>query len=368
MTADVEVRVPRVIVRMPNWLGDVVLALPALQAVRRHFADNRLVLAGPAPLLPVFASIPGIDERLAIETGARPRALAESARRVKDTADIAILLTNSFASALPFWMAGVPERWGYRRGLRGPLLSRAVSRRTRSTRFPTRHHADVYLRLVEALGLAADLDDAHRGTARLTASETQRQRGAALIAAAGIDPGRPVVAIAPGAAYGGAKQYPPSRLAAALEQLWRTTPAACVLVGAAPDRAAGHEVESAVAALGAEPAGRGRFGNLIGRTTLSDLIGVLASSAACLSNDSGPMHVAAALGVHVTALFGPTDERATAPLGPHTVLKQDVFCRPCLLRECPIDHRCMRRIGAADVASAVAQALDAGTARGGARA
>jgi heptosyltransferase II len=351
---------PRVVLRMPNWLGDVVMALPALEVVRRHFAQGRLALAGPAGLLPIFAAIEGVDERVVMEPGATPGAILANARAIKGEADVAILLTSSLPSALPFWLAGVPERWGYGRRLNAPLLSRAVSRRTRSERFASRHHADVYLRLVEALGMTPDAEAGDRTTPRLTASPAQRRRGAALLGSAGIDTARPVVAMAPGAAYGAAKQYPPARLAAALERLWHATPAAVALVGTVADRGAGHAVESAVAALGAAPAGRGRFGNLIGRTDLADLMGVLAECAACVSNDSGAMHLAAALGVHVTAVFGPTDEQATSPLGPHTLVKQDVFCRPCLLRECPIDHRCMHRIDPELLVRSVTQALDTG--------
>jgi heptosyltransferase II len=356
---------PRVLVRMPNWLGDVVMALPALEAVRRHFAGGHLTLAGAAGLAPVFSAVAGVDATLTLEGGARPRAIRANARVLDGAADVALLLTSSFASALPFRLARVPERWGYRRRLNGPLLTRAVSRRVRSERFASRHHADAYLRLIEALGIPIPPAAEDRRTPWLAASDAQRRRGAALLASSGIDTGRPVVAVAPGAAYGRAKQYPPAQLSATLERLWQTTDAACVLVGAAADRSAGHAVESAVAARGGMPRERGRFGNVIGRTDLSDVLGVLAGCAACVSNDSGAMHLAAALGVHVTAVFGPTDEQATAPLGPHTVVKQDVFCRPCLLRECPIDHRCMKRIDPGTVAIAAAGALAGGVGRKG---
>jgi heptosyltransferase-2 len=124
----------------------------------------------------------------------------------------------------------------------------------------------------------------------------------------------------------------------------------CVLVGAAGDRDAGREIESALPS-------DVRVVNLIGRTDLRQLIGVLARCAAFVSNDSGAMHLAAALGVPVTAIFGPTDERVTSPLGNHDVLVHPVFCRPCMLRDCPIDHRCMKGITADAVFAAVSARL-----------
>jgi heptosyltransferase-2 len=128
--------------------------------------------------------------------------------------------------------------------------------------------------------------------------------------------------------------------------------AACLLVGAAGDREAGREIESALPP-------DVRIVNLIGRTDLRLLIGILARCDAFVSNDSGAMHLAAAAGVSVTAMFGPTDDRATAPLGDHDVMIHQVFCRPCMLRDCPIDHRCMEGITVEAVFAAVGRRLDA---------
>jgi heptosyltransferase-2 len=158
-----------------------------------------------------------------------------------------------------------------------------------------------------------------------------------------------MVGLAPGAAYGHAKRWPPNRVAGVIERLSRDG-VDCVLVGAAGDRSAGREIESAL------PSGV-RVLDLIGRTDLRVLMGVLARCAAFVSNDSGAMHLAAAVGVPVTAIFGPTDERATAPLGSHDVLIHQVFCRPCMLRDCPIDHRCMKGITVDAVYASVARHL-----------
>ena len=340
----------RIVARLPNWLGDVVMALPALDAVRRQFPEATLAAAAPAPLAPLLQAVPGVDETvpLAAATGLeRVRRDAEALRAGRF--DLAVLFTNSFGSALAVKRAGIPERWGYRRDARGWLLTRRVPRRAGRHDGRARHHSNHYRRLVEALG-APRAD----GEVRLRVPGAWTDRAAQLLADRGVDPARPLVGIAPGAAYGAAKRWPPSFVARLIESLADGSDATVVLVGAPADRETGHEIESSFRApwrdaLHGVPAPGSRAGtvrvvNAIGATDLPTLAGLLSRSHAFVSNDSGAMHLAAAVGTHVIALFGPTDEVATAPLGPHTIVVRDVFCRPCLLRECPIDHRCMKRI------------------------
>jgi heptosyltransferase-2 len=187
---------------------------------------------------------------------------------------------------------------------------------------------------------------------RLAVTEQTRAAADALLRDAKVTSGERLVGFAPGAAYGHAKRWPPDRVARVIVELASAHGIVPVLVGAGDDRLTGREIESSV------PAGT-RLVNLIGRTTLRTLAGVIARCAAFVSNDSGAMHVAAALGVPLTAIFGPTDERATAPSsnGPVDVILRPVFCRPCMLRECPIDHRCMKSIQVDDVAQSVARHL-----------
>ena len=160
-----------------------------------------------------------------------------------------------------------------------------------------------------------------------------------------------LVGFAPGAAYGSAKRWPPERVAGAIAGVTRHGVRAA-LFGAAADREIARAIQSAL-----DPAVRASVVDLVGRTDVATLMAMLARCAVVVANDSGAMHVASAVGRPVVAIFGPTDERATAPMGPHTLVRHDVFCRPCLLRACPIDHRCLRRIDAADVVEAVARHL-----------
>jgi heptosyltransferase-2 len=328
----------RILVRLPNWLGDIVMALPALAMVRGGFPDAHLTFALPAAFAPIFGegTEAAPNDVLALgDKEQRRRVEIASLRSVR--ADLAILLTNSFGSAWVVRRAGIAERWGYRASLRGPLLTRAV-------RHPRGrvHQAEYYRALMRGLELP---DTA--ATGRIVPTTKIRARGRALLEHAGVREGVQIVGVAPGAAYGQAKQWPPQRVGDVARQL-AARGIAVVLVGAVADRDAGRAIESAAPVV-----------NLIGRTNLGELIGVIAACDAFLSNDSGAMHLAAALGRPVVAIFGPTDERATAPEGAHDVLTADVFCRPCMLRDCPIDHRCMKRITADQVAETILQRLSA---------
>lgn len=327
----------RLVVRAPNWLGDAVMALPALAAVRAALPDAHITIAALASIVPMFEE----------ETSAAPDAVLPIGDRSNESKllaagnfDAALLLPNSFRAAWDARRAEIAERWGVSANFRGMLLTRRV--------VPSRgriHHSAYYLALARGLGF-----DAHESLPRISVRPQTAARAAALLGRHGAGPSTTLVGFAPGAAYGHAKRWPPSRVAQVVERLSRERHAVCVLVGAAGDRDAGREIESAL------PPGV-RVVNLIGHTDLRQLIGVLARCAAFVSNDSGAMHLAAALGVPVTAIFGPTDDRVTSPLGNRDVLVHQVFCRPCMLRECPIDHRCMKGITAGAVFASVSARL-----------
>lgn len=336
----------RIVVRPPNWLGDAVMALPAMAAVRRHFASAHLTVA----------AVPAIAALFREETDAQPDAVIELPSSTRAAiamlegqgCDTGILFPNSFRSAWQFWRAGIPARWGYARSGRGLLLTK----HSRAVEPSGRHHADYYRRLVAGLDVPGPYDLAPRIAPRHPSAE----RAQALLTQHRVDPSATLVGFAPGAAYGQAKQWPPQRMAAVAARVARERGVTCVLVGASHNRDAARAIESWFRAHAPDLAGR--VVNLTGRTSLGALVGLVARMSAFVSNDSGAMHLAAAAGRPVVALFGPTDERATRPIGSHAVMTASVFCRPCLLRECPIDHRCMRRIPVDDVSRAVANALE----------
>jgi heptosyltransferase-2 len=333
--------VHRVVVRPPNWLGDAVLALPALAAVRRAFPDAHLTVAGAPAVAALFREGTDVDPDAVLDLSGSPREMVQ--RLASPAFDLGVLFPNSFRSAWIFRQAGIRERWGYATPARGWLLTRRA-RRVRGA--GSRHMVDYYRRLVRGLGVAAAEDPP-----RLRASPASDAAAAAVLARAGLEPASGFVAFAPGAAYGQAKQWPPARVAEVIAGVVRARGVSCVLVGAGHDRPAARAIESWLRAHAPET--RARVVDLVGRTSLGVLVGVTARAAAFVSNDSGAMHLAAALGRPVVAVFGPTDERATGPIGDHDVLVASAFCRPCLLRDCPIDHRCMKRVPADRVAAAL---------------
>jgi heptosyltransferase-2 len=335
----------RVLVRAPNWLGDAVLALPAMAAIRRHFPGAHLAVAGPAPVAAVFREVTAAQPDQVIEAPADRRGAQAMIRAGRF--DLGILLPNSFQSAWDLRRAGVPDRWGYATSGRGLLLTRrSEPERTRGVR----HHADYFRALVLGLGIAVD-----ERPPQVTASPTTRAQADALLAQLRVSPNAAIVGLAPGAAYGEAKQWPPDRAAALAARLVRERDVTCLVLGAAHDRPAAREMESWLRAHAPETLAR--VIDLTGRTSVSGLVGVTERCRVVVSNDSGAMHVAAAVGRPVIAIFGPTDERSTRPVGGHAVLTAPVFCRPCMLRDCPIDHRCMKRITIDQVFDAVSTAM-----------
>jgi len=325
----------RVLVVAPNWLGDAVMALPALADIRRAYPDGRLVVAVRASVAPLYAMVPGVDATIVSRwRGALMdrETLSGDVERIKaEGIDVAILFPNSFASAWATRRAGVKERWGYAADFRRPLLTRAVAKPSGS-----RHQGAYYQHLVRELGIATGpLEPAlHIPAAALSDAR-------ALLADRGWNASRPLLVVAPGAAYGTAKQWLPAHFGSLLTRAVQGLGMQGALVGTAADGDAARLVLESV-----DPGSRGSIIDLTGATTLETLAGVMSVASACVSNDSGAMHLAGAVGTPLAALFGPTRDRETAPLtrpgGRAEVLINQVFCRPCMLRNCPIDHRCMK--------------------------
>jgi heptosyltransferase-2 len=318
----------KIVVRLPNWIGDVVFALPALRSLAARFAGADIRLAGPAWAADLLA---GTEFSGAVIPPGPPDALREGAF------DLAILLTNSFSSALLARRAGIKERWGYAADARRFLLTRAV-RRTK--RVPPVHMVRYYLGLLEGLGLPTlppSLD--------LTVPPGAEERAVRLLKEAGIDPTRPIVLLAPGAAHGAAKRWPADRFGRAAGLLTARTGAVSAVIGTPADAPLSTAI---AAALPAPPA------DLTGKTGLTDLLGLLAEASVLITNDSGPLHLANALRTPAVAVFGPTDPRATGPFHPpsRVVRASGIPCWPCDFRDCPYDHRCMERIAPEAVAAA----------------
>lgn len=337
--------VERLLVVSPNWLGDAVMALPAIGDLRRHFRGSRLLVAARKSVAGLFSMTPLADEVVVLEwpgrLWSRASRRADIAKLRSLRADVSVVLPNSFASAWLVKSAGIRERWGYAADLRDRLLSRSVPRPAIRV-----HQSEYYRRLMKGLNI-----ENGSLTPELVVSADSVRDARTLLDSKGWD-GRPFVVMAPGAAYGGAKRWPSEHFAEVAAKLVLNRQMYCVLIGSAADAATTGWVRALVPADA-----RAKVLDLAGSTRLDTLAAVLRLASSCVSNDSGAMHLAGAVGVPLAALFGPTRERETAPLsgagGRIDVLINHVWCRPCMLRECPLDHRCMTGLSPERVMRAV---------------
>jgi heptosyltransferase-2 len=330
-------------VRLPNWVGDVVMATPALAALRAAHPEAEIVAEGRPYLAGLVRGVPSVDAFMPEQRGVAARTRALRARRF----DQAVLLPDSVRSALAPFLARVPVRAGYARDpLRRALLSHVLAPPSDEAgrRVPT-SMVERYLRITRALGCA----DGDRRTA-LAVDAAAREALAKRLGEAGLAPTARTLVVTPGASFGASKLWPPGHFAVAADAIARRHGLAVVLAPGPGEEALTREIAGAMqepALVLAEPP-----------TSLAELVALLAGAALHLGNDTGPRHIAVALGTPTIVLIGPTDPRHTAhQLQRQRVLREEVACSPCGLKTCPIDGRCMTRIGPERVVAAAAELL-----------
>lgn len=318
----------RIFIRASNWLGDSVISIPAVRALKMGRPDARITIAAPEKIASVWKLVPEIDEVLPLES----RALFSvvKAIRHREPFDVAILFPGSLRVALEAWLAGIPRRVGFPGHHRRWLLNQVVED---SYRGPVRHQVYRYLQMVRELGGPDQAPEMKKFLPRVKANGAPAKLG-----------------LCPGAEYGPAKRWLPERFAEAALAVATQRPVQWILFGTAADQERGAVLESALG---------NHCVNRIGQTTLDELANELGQCALLLTNDTGTMHLATLLGVPVVAVFGSTEPRLTGPLGTgHRVIRHQVECSPCFLRECPIDFRCMNAISVEEVVAAVSAQLD----------
>ncbi|HXM40192.1 MAG TPA: lipopolysaccharide heptosyltransferase II [Bryobacteraceae bacterium] len=333
----------KILIRATNWVGDAVMSLPAVRAVREAFPGAQLTVLARAAVADLYAREGAID-RVMLCADRRRRTAAELRR---ESFDCAILLPNSFDAALAAWMGRIPRRIGYRRDGRGWLLTDAIPP-PEPGEIP-RHERFYYLELLRRAGIIHEYPACSE--IRLDGREAARAAGLDALRYAGL--AAPVVGISPGAAYGDAKRWLPERFAETAVLVARAHAASVALFGAAAERELCESVAAAVRADGIA------VRNFAGQTSLRQFIDLAAACRLFLTNDSGAMHVVAALEVPTVTVFGATDDTTTGPTGAWArVVREQVECSPCLLRACPIDHRCMTRVTTQRVAAVALDLLD----------
>lgn len=317
----------RILIRSSNWLGDAVMSVPAVRAIKSGRPDVQVTIAVPEKIAPMWKLIPEVDAIISLPDGS----LLSVVRLLRQQMpfDVAILFPNSLRVALESWLSGIPRRVGYRGHCRSWFVNQIV-RKPRKPR-PPEHHSLRFLRIARECG-----------------AETSNIEFPNLNRTSNLKP-QTLIGLCPGAEYGPAKRWLPERFAEAAAKVTAQSSARWILLGTKNDAAIGEQITAAIGDVCV---------NRIGQTTLEQLIHELRQCRLLLTNDTGTMHLAALLGVPVVAIFGSTEPRLTGPLGNgHTVLRHHVECSPCFLRECPIDFRCMKAVGADKVAAAVLSML-----------
>jgi heptosyltransferase-2 len=326
----------KVLIRATNWVGDAIMALPALRAVRARFPDAEITVVARPYVADIYRDQQICNQLIDYDTrgihagfSGRER-LAAKLRAQKF--DVALLLQNAFDAAWLAWRANIPERIGYARDGRSLLLTKPVAV-PKPGEIPA-HEKFYYLELLRCAGWIDSIAD--ETFIALNVSEEKRRRAAEFLMESGVRPHALRVAIGAGAAYGSARCWPPSRFAEVANRLQSQSDADIILFGTATETA----VSNAIAAgMRRAPI------DLTGKTAIADLPALLSQCHLFIGNDSGAMHVAAAVGLQVVAVFGPTDPLGTAPVTlRHSIVQERPYCSPCFLRRCPTDHRCMLKV------------------------
>ena len=334
----------KILIRATNWVGDAIMALPAVRAVREKFRDAQIGVVGRPYVLDIYREQGIADELIAYDSarehnGIRGREkLAAELRERKF--DVALLLQNAFDAAWLAWRAKIPARIGYARDGRSLLLSKPIAV-PKPGEIPA-HEKFYYLELLRRAGWIEDLPDIP--WIELKVSAEKRQWAEEILSNAGAPEGRARIAVGAGASYGSAKCWPPDRFAETLNRLAEQLDAGVVLFGTGGEAAVSQAISAGL---------KRECVDLTGKTAIVDLPAMLSRCNLFIGNDSGAMHVAAAVGLPVVAVFGPTDPNGTVPVTPKcSVVQERPYCSPCFLRRCPTDHRCMKAVTPAMVESA----------------
>jgi heptosyltransferase-2 len=345
------------LIRATNWVGDAIMALPALRAVRAKFADAHIAIVARPYVADIYRGQGVCDELIAYDPRGAEKGFGGreqlAARLRTEKFDAALLLQNAFDAAWLAWRAGIPARIGYARDGRGILLTKSVPV-PKAGEIPA-HEQFYYLELVRRAGWAEQVEGAREillNVPREAAAEAEQRLIAAGVTSRANDGRTLRVAIGAGASYGSAKCWLPDRFAEVANRLIAESDAEVILFGTAGETAVSDAI---ISGMKRKPI------DLTGKTSIAELPALLSRCQLFIGNDSGAMHVASAVGLPVVAIFGPTDPFGTAPVTPKcTIVQEKPYCSPCFLRRCPTDHRCMTRV-TSDNVTAAARAWLAGT-------
>ncbi len=331
-----------ILVRAVNWIGDAVMTMPAIGLLRHHCADAHItVLANPL-VAQLYKGHPWVDDVITFDRSGTHHGVMGRIRLARELRarcfDAAVILPNSFDSAVVPWMAGIPCRVG--RASDGRRLLLTDSFVPDRARLANHHESEYYLDLLASFGIPRSPCFPQL----LTVTGDEQATVAHLLAQHGVTSESLLVGFSLGAAYGTAKRWLPERFAAVAARLMEERGAACVFIGSPAEASVADDVSQILG---------GRCINLAGKTSIRELMAVIARCNLFVTNDSGPMHIVAAFDRPIVAIFGSTDYHRTFPLASHVeIVTRDADCAPCRHRDCPTDHRCMTMVTVDDVVQA----------------
>ena len=323
----------KILIRATNWVGDAIMALPALRAVRSKFPEAEIAILARPYVADIYREQEICNQLIAYDSQTKHTGILGRERLAAELRsqkfDLALLLQNAFDAAWLAWRAGIPERIGYARDGRSFLLTKPIAV-PKTAEIPP-HEKFYYLELLRRAGWMDSLPE--ESFIALNVSEQSRRRAEEFLLQSGVRSNSLRIAIGAGASYGSAKCWPPLRFAELANRLQAESDADVILFGTAAEAAVTRAISSEL---------RRPAIDLTEKTSIADLPALLSQCHLFIGNDSGVMHVAAGVGLPVVAVFGPTDPFGTAPVTPrHTIVQQRPYCSPCFLRHCPTDHRCM---------------------------
>ncbi len=312
----------KIVVRMPNWIGDAVMAIPVIHLIKKSFPQSRVTIVGKPAILELFEADSMIDHRIVYDKRNRKEIIAQLK---KEQMDWGILLTNSFSSAWDFFKARVKKRIGFSKEGRRILLTDSLPYEKDRTKD---HHIDIYQQLLKKMGIE------QKQMPQLFVSSQEKQWAKEFLAKRGLGDEAILIGVNPSAAFGSSKCWLEERYLKLSQKLLENKRVHLFFFG---DASAWNKNNRIIQNLE-------RCHNLAGMTTIRELLALTSQCHLFVTNDSGPMHIACALNVRTMAIFGSTSPRATGPYNKGKFIHKKVSCAPCFLRECPIDFRCMKAI------------------------
>ena len=332
----------KIVVRAPNWVGDSILAIPAMTTIKRNYPESEVWIAAEEWVKDLYSMNDMFSGIISLPGQKDFKHLRVSALTLRESRfDLGILFTNSFASALLFAMAKIPQRWGYKKDGRGLLLTKGIPPRHTKNHV---HQARYYLDLLAGLGLK---EFPEKPT--LTVDPGEKALTEEWLGSLNIQIARPLIIINPGAHYGSAKRWPVEKYAELAALLQKRLRAQIMIVGSGDETSLAETISTGMT---------DRPHILTGKTSLIRLAALLSFADLLITNDTGPMHLANFLKIPLVALFGPTVPARTGPFQqPAIVIHKGAPCWPCFYRHCPYDHQCMMSISPEEVFQACQRLL-----------